>query len=215
MPYTTVVAGTAITASWSNANVRDQVVTPFASAAARASAVASPPDGMITVLTDSYSVDMCKAGSWVPAINAPICMLKQIAVQSVANATNTAITFTDEIVDTLGWHSTSTNTSRITPTVAGWYMVQGKVTFGTSTAGGRNASIWKNGVAIDGSAGYITMGSLNGSESIHTSLTMVYVNGTTDYIELYVIQNSGGAVNTATAVAEISSLTAMLVRTTA
>jgi hypothetical protein len=46
VPYTTVVAGTTITAAWGNANVRDQVVTPFASAAARDSAITSPVDGM-------------------------------------------------------------------------------------------------------------------------------------------------------------------------
>lgn len=52
MPYTTVVAGTTITASWANTNVRDQVVTPHASASARASAVTSPVDGMISYLQD-------------------------------------------------------------------------------------------------------------------------------------------------------------------
>lgn len=52
MPYTTVVAGTTITAAWSNANVRDQVVTPFANAAARTSAITSPVDGMIAYLGD-------------------------------------------------------------------------------------------------------------------------------------------------------------------
>ena len=53
MPYTTSVAGSVITASWANTNVRDQVVTPFASAAARTSAISSPVEGMLTVLTGS------------------------------------------------------------------------------------------------------------------------------------------------------------------
>lgn len=52
MPYTTVVSGTTITASWANTNVRDQVVTPHASSSARAAAVTSPVDGMISYLQD-------------------------------------------------------------------------------------------------------------------------------------------------------------------
>jgi hypothetical protein len=52
MPYTTNVAGTTITAAWGNANVRDQVVTPFASASARTSAVTAPLDGMVSYLQD-------------------------------------------------------------------------------------------------------------------------------------------------------------------
>lgn len=53
MPYTTNVPGTTITAAYGNANIRDQVVTPFAGTAARTSAVASPVDGMVSYLSDS------------------------------------------------------------------------------------------------------------------------------------------------------------------
>jgi hypothetical protein len=52
VPYTTNVAGTTITAGWGNANVRDQVVTPFATAAARTSAISSPVDGMASYRSD-------------------------------------------------------------------------------------------------------------------------------------------------------------------
>jgi hypothetical protein len=64
MSYTTVVAGTTITASWSNANVRDQVVTPFTNSAARSSAITSPVDGMISVLTTTDRVDVYNGSSW-------------------------------------------------------------------------------------------------------------------------------------------------------
>lgn len=46
MPYTTAVSGTTITASYANANIRDQVVTPFASTSARDSAITAPVAGM-------------------------------------------------------------------------------------------------------------------------------------------------------------------------
>jgi uncharacterized protein (DUF427 family) len=53
MPYTTSVAGTTITASWANANVRDQVVTPFASTSALASAITAPVVGMATYISSN------------------------------------------------------------------------------------------------------------------------------------------------------------------
>ncbi len=56
MPYTTLVPGTTITSSWANANVRDQAITPFASVAARDSAITSPLDGMMCVTTDTGSL---------------------------------------------------------------------------------------------------------------------------------------------------------------
>jgi len=67
MPYTTNVAGTTITASWGNANVRDQVVTPFATASARTSAVTSPLEGMLCYRTDGDAFEgYDDAGTWIP-----------------------------------------------------------------------------------------------------------------------------------------------------
>jgi hypothetical protein len=68
MPYTTVVTGTTITAAWSNANVRDQVVTPFASSAARTSAVTSPIEGMVSYLSDVNTLEVFDGASWLNVI---------------------------------------------------------------------------------------------------------------------------------------------------
>lgn len=65
MPYTTNVPSTTITAAWGNSNVRDQVVTAFASAAARTSAVTSPVEGMVSYLADSKRVEMYNGTAWV------------------------------------------------------------------------------------------------------------------------------------------------------
>jgi len=53
LPYTTLVSGTTVLSSWANANVRDQVVTPFASAAARDSAITAPVEGMLCYTSDT------------------------------------------------------------------------------------------------------------------------------------------------------------------
>lgn len=65
MPYTTLVAGNPIQASWANANVRDQVVTPFATAAARNAAITSPVEGMIASLADSDTLTRYNGSQWV------------------------------------------------------------------------------------------------------------------------------------------------------
>jgi len=53
MPYTTINSGDYITSDWANTNVRDQVVTPFASTAARTSAITVPVAGMVTTITSN------------------------------------------------------------------------------------------------------------------------------------------------------------------
>lgn len=66
MPYTTLVAGTTILASWANACVRDQTVTPFANAAARTSAIATPVAGMVSVLTTApITLDVHNGSTWI------------------------------------------------------------------------------------------------------------------------------------------------------
>lgn len=53
MPFTTPTAGTVITVAYATANIRDQVVTPFASTGARDSAIASPVTGMLEYISSN------------------------------------------------------------------------------------------------------------------------------------------------------------------
>lgn len=78
MPYTTVVAGTTITAAWGNANVRDQVITPFATAAARTSAVSSPVEGMVSWLSDQDRLDVYDGSAYRMLAHPPIYVVKSI-----------------------------------------------------------------------------------------------------------------------------------------
>jgi len=87
VPYTTIVAGTTIAASWANANVRDQVITPFANTSARDSSIGSPVEGMCCYITGSDVLQVYNGANWVT-----------ITPQSatVATSQNTATTsFTD------------------------------------------------------------------------------------------------------------------------
>lgn len=85
-------------------------------------------------------------------------------------------------INTEEWDTNSnfdTSTYRFTPTVAGYYQVNGRVTVNAIittvvVAFYKNGSVWKRGTAIANSAGEATSGA-----------ALVYLNGTTDYIELY------------------------------
>lgn len=66
MPFTTVVAGTVITASWGNM-VRDQLVTPFADAATRTAQRTVPVEGMLSWLSDVDRFEVYDGATDVPA----------------------------------------------------------------------------------------------------------------------------------------------------
>jgi hypothetical protein len=103
---------------------------------------------------------------------------------SITSGVDTKINFQTEDFDTN--NNYNTGTSRFTPTVAGYYQVTVSVMVPNQTAV-ISAQIYKNGSKIaDGPTG--SGASTYYSSSIASKL--VYLNGTTDYIEGYVICNS-------------------------
>jgi hypothetical protein len=132
----------------------------------------------------------------------PLVRLVQQSAQSLANSTDAAILFGSgsEDIDTHNFHDVSTNTNRITPTVAGYYRLTGTVYFAASTAVTNYwANISKNGT-IQAPRSRMVLPA-TASASLARSLTvslMLPANGTTDYFELIGQQTSGAALNTAT-----------------
>lgn len=136
-----------------------------------------------------------------------ICKGIQTSVQSIPNASFTAVQFngTDE-VDNLGIHDPVTNNSQfVIGLKLGWWQVIGKyATTGTGTAASsRRTRILLNGVTGQNggyastptetvSTGTLTQGGFWTSEST----TLVQSTLSTDYVELYAFQDTGGAVNT-------------------
>jgi hypothetical protein len=111
--------------------------------------------------------------------------------QTIANNTNTAITFDSEFFDTDGFHSTSTNTSRITipAGMSGKYsVVSTALTWDINGTGKRGLGIYKNGAALTSSLEIIPSGSIY----VSNALSVVIDLSAGDYIELYAIQTSGG-----------------------
>lgn len=114
--------------------------------------------------------------------------------QALADNTTVAITFSTEEFDTGGFHSTVTNNSRVTPTVAGYYRFHGAVWFEAQTTPVTSAAFFRmNGSAVLAPADRDTPGAA--AQSRATTVLQPF-NGSTDYIELCAVQDSAGADNT-------------------
>lgn len=68
MPFTTFVAGDVLTAARLNTDLRNQVVTPFATTSARDSAITAPVAGMVCVTTDTNTVWTYSGSAWVQSV---------------------------------------------------------------------------------------------------------------------------------------------------
>ena len=102
---------------------------------------------------------------------------------TVATGTWTKIGFDTEEFDT----NNNFASSRFTPTVAGYYQINATVSWsGTSGAAESLISIYKNG------AEYKRSFDTNNAIIQNSIACIVYLNGSTDYVEIYCIQSSGG-----------------------
>jgi hypothetical protein len=109
---------------------------------------------------------------------------------SVPNAIWTKLQNSNKEFDTANCYDNATN-YRFTPTVAGYYQVHGAWTQNGS-ASISNTAVYKNGVQYKAGAQIV-----NSASYVQSTVScLVYLNGTTDYIELYGYQSSGGT-NTA------------------
>jgi hypothetical protein len=100
----------------------------------------------------------------------------QNSSQSLSGGVSTKVNLQAENFDTNSNFDTSN--SRFTPTVAGYYFITGMVALGAAT--NVQATIRKNG-SVEGYGAYLV-----GTVSYGASVTgIVYLNGSTDYVELF------------------------------
>jgi hypothetical protein len=107
---------------------------------------------------------------------------------TLTTGTLTALTFNQERFDSDTIHSTSSNTSRLTATTAGVYVITGTARFATNATGNRRVLIRLNG------ATYIAEQTQAAVSGLQTTLTVatIYTLAATDYVELVALQSSGG-----------------------
>lgn len=135
----------------------------------------------------------------------PFCVVRNTVVTSVTNnSVATALPWDTETRDTHGWHDNVTNNSRITPNIPGWVEVKSIIHFAGNATGRRSAVLKLNaGTAYYGEIKAAT--SASGVSAIN--VREFEVNGSTDYLQTFAFQDSGGALNTADIVATYFSVT--------
>ena len=114
----------------------------------------------------------------------PLTVVTQSTTQTVATGAFATMLYNTETIDVSDWHSTTTNTGRITPNVSGIYLATFNMPTGTTTT--RNAArILKNGT-------YIVKTDISATVTEISTTTFVSMNGTTDYFEIFYYQDKGG-----------------------
>jgi|SRR6185503_12412439 hypothetical protein len=119
-------------------------------------------------------------------VNKGLTRLVQQAAQSLTDNTDTALTFGagSDDVDTAGWHDEVTNNTRITPTVAGYYLATGLLVV-PAAADYVNLQVYirKNGATILPSISRQGPNATSSSRSIQVTCDAILLNGSTDYLE--------------------------------
>lgn len=131
------------------------------------------------------------AGNLTVLANPPIAKMTNSGAQSIATSTSTALTWDSETYDTVNGHSTVTNTSRYTVQTgyAGYYQLRAVVAWNGNATGVRRTWFAVNGTAVDATEQRMPGNATNHSASTETALQLAVG----DYVEVFVNQNSGGA----------------------
>jgi CheY-specific phosphatase CheX len=118
------------------------------------------------------------------------CAVKNSSGPTISNNTHTIVNYDTEIFDTDSYHSTATNTSRITIPAGktGYYLVTARGQYGAA-AGFTQLNVYKNGAEISAwsNAGTTTTG------GTYMTNTGTYYLTAGDYIETDTYQNSGSS----------------------
>jgi hypothetical protein len=128
--------------------------------------------------------------------------------QNLTASTFTKVTINTEEFDTNSNFDSTTN-YRFTPTVAGYYQVNGTVNF-NSTA--NNPTVTITVLYKNGSLYKQAIGASATSATCPIVSCLVYLNGTTDYIELYAWYSGGSGTVYATGGAQQTYFSASMVR---
>ena len=149
------------------------------------------PDGTLRIgvgnADSPTEVGRFTSAGYKPA-TAPAFSVYRSANQSVSANTYTKIAFNVEDFDATNAYDSTTN-YRFQPSVAGYYQINLQISWsGTGTTQGQG-NIWKNGGL------YTYVYSPGNGFGYHNTLSQViYLNGSTDYIEAYARNSSNEAV---------------------
>lgn len=117
--------------------------------------------------------------------NGPAFSAYLSGAQTISTATFSKVTFDTKTIDT----NINFSSSRFTPTVAGYYQINYGVGM-VMTTGTLGTFMYKNGSPI-ANGNYITGVSNIGGAIFATNSALIYLNGSTDFVEVYAYQTTG------------------------
>jgi len=160
---------------------------------------ADPTAGLKLVSSSSSDIQIQSNGVTVCTINAdglsmntgtlagngPAFAATMSAAVTLTAATWIKLTFNTEAFDTNS--NFDTGTYRFTPTVEGYYQINGSLAAAGATTGYFLVAIYKNGSAFKYGSNF-SSGTAGPNSTINA---LIYMNGTSDYLELYANHASG------------------------
>jgi hypothetical protein len=197
-----ISGGVGVAPSWGKIGLTTHVSGTLAVGNGGTGITTTPTNGQLPIGNGTnYTAATLTAGAGITVTNAsgsitiannkaPAFAAHATATQSVSNATWTKLNFNS--VAGLGFDTNSnfnTTTYRFTPTVAGYYQINGTGYGYPSVTGAVNLAIYLNGVGY-----YANVSAPNANQGPGLQVSaLMYLNGSTDYVEIYIYQNSGGA----------------------
>lgn len=128
---------------------------------------------------------------WEPKSTAQAARVFNSGALTISDSAVTTVTFDSERFDNDNIHSTSSNTGRLTATTAGKYYIAGMARFASNGTGRRAIFIGHQGDNTIALQEWDT----NQNASTHMAISTLYDLAADDYVELWVLQVSGGDLN--------------------
>jgi cell pole-organizing protein PopZ len=192
---------TGATANSTDASLRDRSTHTGTQAAATISDLSEAVDDRVNALVvagaglaktyddaaGTLTLDVTGGGA-LPSVR-----VYRATAQAIATATETALLFDAERWDTDSMHSTASNTSRLTATTAGTYIISISVSFAGNTTGYRQVSVRLNGT--DYIASDNRRPNASASDPVNVSISVVWKMDAGDYVEAMVSHTAGVSLN--------------------
>lgn len=139
-------------------------------------------------------------------VNGPAFSAYSNANQTLTSGTTTKVAFNAEEFDTANCFDSTTN-YRFTPTIAGYYQFNSSVQFAFSSVTRMRIELYKNGSL------YKRLTDSNSSMNSIAGGSLVYMNGSTDYVEIFATISGSGTLTANGGTSDVTWFNGSLVRT--
>lgn len=192
MPVPDVTSNQALTSSWLDTNYSNQVVSTVLAAGKPAGT-----EGQVIAVTDTDRLEIYTGSAWsrvrhYSSAGRTGCTIRRVATQSIANTTDTAISFDTEDFDSDGWFAPTSDTITVPSGLDGDISITAYVAWASSPGANSNARFVFSGTSFDfrNSVGSSSVGYQSQGVSVAN-----WAVAATNTIKLQVYQSSGGAIN--------------------